>query len=257
MKDIVQYILEYKYRKVKSFDYKLLKERIEKEINKPKFLGKWSCIPILWTPQIYFIYGRDDCWSAGKPDNEFHDNKNYTEIKLGSSDVMFIEFYVEKKLFKQNIFEGYIEWSFHNKINDDDTNLDEVENFLNKKSNYTVPAEGSWPEQKKIKFESYEELEKILKELETIINRHNTKCDKNEPTYLYFDKSEAEQNSEEKKKQYEILTYEEEIVKLTKQLEDVEKAASASDTDLSTLMDSIKEQIENFKKKKENIKNDK
>jgi len=253
MKQLIQYLLEYKERKTKSFDYNLLKERIEKEKNKPKFMGNWGYIDILWTPQIYFIY--DKGWSAGEPnkDPKWFGGKKHTDIHLGTSDVMSVEFYSAKKIFKPNVFEGYISWSFHDKVNDDDTNLDEVENFLNKKSNYTVPAEGSFPEQKKIKFESYEELESILKELESIINKHNTKCDKNEPTYLYFDKSEATQNASYKKNQYEILTCEEEIVKLSKQLEDVKKAASASDTDLTSLIDSIKEKIEYLKKKKEDI----
>lgn len=253
MKQLIQYLLEYKERKTKSFDYNLLKERIEKEKNKPKFMGNWSCMPILWIPQIYFIY--DKGWSAGEPnkDPKWFGGKKHTDIHLGKSDVMFIEFYSAKKIFKPNVFEGYISWTLPSEINEDDTNLKEIEKFLEKKANYTIPAEGSFPEQKKIKFESYEELESILKELESIINEHNTKCDKNEPTYLYFDPSEAEQNSYDKKKQYEILTCEEEIVKLTKQLADVENAAKASDTDLTILIDSIKEQIENFKRKKEDI----
>ena len=90
-----------------------------------------------------------------------------------------------------------------------------------------------------------------------VIKEYNTNYNKNNAAYLYFDEKEASDNAIDKKKAYEILSYDEEIVKLNKQLEDVKDAASASDTDMTTLIDSIKEKIEYFKKKKENIKNDK
>ena len=60
-----------------------------------------------------------------------------------------------------------------------------------------------------------------MNDIEKIINTHNTKCDANEPTYLYFDKAEASFNAKYKKTQYELLSCEEEIVKLNKQLEDI------------------------------------
>lgn len=247
MKDITQYILEFKTRRTKGFDY----WKIENTIKgcKPSFMGKNVCLDILWTPEIYFNY--NDGWSANKPRNNGED-KNYNGISLSESPVMFIDFYAEKKLFKDNIFKGYISWILPDKLNDDDTNCDELEKFLKEKTNDVIKDREYT--QDRIKFESYEELEKYLKEIEKIINTHNTKCDKNEPTYLYFDKTEASLNAKFKKSQYEILTCEEEIVKLNKQLEKVEKTASASDIDLTTLIDSIKEKIEYFKKKREDIK---
>ena len=249
MKDITQYILEFKARRTKGFNYSL----IEKTIKgcKPSLLGKNVFLDILWTPEIHFNYNNG--WSADKPrSNKNGEDKNYNEISLSESPVMFIDFYAEKKLFKDNIFKGYISWILPTKLNDDDTNCDELEKFLKEKTNDVIKDREY--AQDRIKFESYEELEKYLKEIEKIINTHNIKCDKNEPTYLYFDKTEASLNAQFKKSQYEILSCEEEIVKLSKQLEDVEKTASASDTDLTSLIDSIKEKIEYLKKKKENIK---
>lgn len=252
MKNLTEYILEFKQRKTKTFDY----WKIEKAIKecKPTFLGKNVCIDILWAPQIYFIY--DKGWCAGKPNDDpnWSNGKKHNGIKLGETAVLFLDFFAEKKLFKKDIFKGYISWILPDKINDDDTNCDELESYLNKMSNYEVPAQGSWPAQKKIEVESYEELEKYLKEIEKIINTHNTKCDANEPTYLYFDKAEASFNAKYKKTQYELLSCEEEIVKLNKQLEDIKKAASASDTDLTALIDATEEKIQYFKKKKDNIK---
>lgn len=246
MKDITQFILEFKSRRTKGFDYLGIKKAIQG--CKPSFFGKNVFLDILWTPEIYFNYSNGRAYS--KPRNNGED-KNYDGISLSESSVMFIDFYAEKKLFKENTIVGYITWILPSKINDDDTNCDELEKFLKEKTNDVI-KDGEH-RQERIKFESYEELEKYLKEIEKIINVHNTKCEKNEPTYLYFDKTEASLNAQFKKKQYEILTCEDEIVKLTKQLEDVENAAKASDIDLTALMDSIKEQIENFKRKKEDI----
>jgi len=247
MKDLTQYILEFKERRTKGFNYSL----IEKTIKgcKPSFWGEAVCFDILWIPQIYFNY--NDGWrSYDKPRNNGED-KNYNGISLDESPVMFIDFYAEKKLFKENIARGYISWILPSKINDDDTNCDELEKFLKEKTNDITKERDN--AQERIKFESYEELEKYLKEIEKIINTHNTKCDKNEPTYLYFDKTEASLNAKFKKQQYEILSCEEEIVKLNKQLENIEKAASASDTDLTALIDSTKEKIEYFKNQKKQL----
>ena len=248
MKSITEYILEYKERRTTGFNY----EKIESTIKncKPKFLGNTVCLDILWVPQIYFNY--DNGWSAGKPDNEFHKAKNYNNISLGTSPVMFIDFYAEKKLFRENVLNGYISWLLPSKINDDDTNLNEVENYLNSKANYTVPKSNISGEQKKIKFSSFEELKKYLEDIENIINKHNTKCDKNEPTYLYFDKAEASLNSQFKKNYYELISCEEKIVNLNKQLEDINKAEKDTDTKLDELKSSIENQIKMLKKLKEN-----
>ena len=242
MKSLSQYILEYKERKVKSFDYKLLKEKIEN--CKPKFFGNSVFIDILWTPEIYF--NNDKGWSAGEPNKE----KGYNNISLGASPVIAVDFYAMKNLFKENDLSGRISCFAPSIINDEDNdNWDAVKEYL--KSKFNAKDIGGCDY---IAFKTYGELEEILKGLESVINKYNTKFEKNSPAYLYFDKSEAEQNSADKKKQYEITTCEEEIVKLNKYLEDIEKAASASDTDLQTLIDATKEKIEYFKKKKENIK---
>lgn len=247
MKDITQFILEFKSRRTKVFNYSAIKKAIKE--CKPSFFGKNVFIDILWTPEIHFNY--DNGWTSNKPRNNGEDKK-YNGISLSESPVMFIDFYAEKKIFKENTMVGYISWILPTKLNDDDTNCDELEKFLKEKTNDVI-KDGEH-RQERIKFESYEELEKYLKEIEKIINVHNTKCEKNEPTYLYFDKTEASLNAQFKKNQYEILSCEEEIVKLNKQLEDVKKAASASDTDMTILINSVKEKIEYFKKKKESIK---
>lgn len=246
MKSIIEYILEYKERRTTGFNY----EKIESAIKncKPKLIGNNVCLDILWTPQIYFDYGNG--WSAGKPSDSFH-GKHYNGITLGTSSVMFIDFFAEKKLFKENVLEGYISWLLPSKINDDDTNLDEVEKYLNSKANYTVKSDDG-DEQKKIKCTSFEELKNYLKDIEDIINKHNTKCDKNEPTYLYFDKTEASLNSQFKKNEYEIISCEEKIVNLNKQLEDIKKAEKDTDTELTELKYSIENQIKMLKKLKEN-----
>lgn len=243
MKSIIEYILEYKERRTKGFNY----EKIESAIKncKPKFLGNNACIDILWTPEIYFNYNNG--WSTLSE----HDGRKYNGISLRANSVMFIDFYAEKKLFKENILEGYISWWLPSKINDDDTNLDEVQNYLNSVANYETPKDGEYDSQKKIKFTSYEELEKYLKEIEAIINKHNTKCDKNEPTYLYFDETEARLNAQFKKTEYEIVSCEEKIVELNKQLEDVKKAEKDTDTNLDELKTSIERQIAMLKKLKE------
>jgi len=248
MKDITQFILEFKSRRTKGFNYSEIKKAIQG--CKPSFFGKNVFLDILWRPEIYFNYSNGRAY--GKPRNNGED-KNYDGISLSESPVMFIDFYAEKKLFKENTIVGYITWILPSKINDDDTNCDELEKFLKEKTNDVIKDREY--SQERIKFESYEELEKYLKEIEKIINEHNTKCEKNEPTYLYFDKTEASLNAQFKKNQYEILSCEEEIVKLSKQLEDVKKAASASDTDMTTLIDSINDQIKMIKDKKENLKN--
>lgn len=248
MKQLLNFILEYKERRTKGFNYAKIEETIKK--CKPSFFGNAAWIEILWTPQIYFNY--DKGWSAGKP-SESQGGKKYNGITLGTSPRMFINFYAEKKLFKNNIFEGYISWILPDKLNDDDTNCDELEKYLDKMSNYTGKDEINNIEFKKIKVESYEELKKYLNEIEDIINKHNTKCDKNEPTYLYFDETEASLNSQFKKKQYEILSCEEEIAKLNKELESINKAASASDVDLTSLIDSCQQKIEYFKSQKKKI----
>ena len=245
MKDLKQFILEFKERKVKSFDYKLLKDKIEN--CKPKFFGNSVFIDILWAPEIYFHYSNG--WSADKPRNNGEDKK-YNDISLGASTIMCVDFYATKNLFKENDLSGRISCFAPSIINDEDNdNWDAVKEYLKSKFNAKDISGCDY-----IAFKTYGELEEILKELESVINKYNTKFEKNSPAYLYFDKSEAEQNSADKKKQYEITTCEEEIVKLNKYLEDVKKAASASDTDLTTLIDATKEKIEYFKKKKENIK---
>ena len=163
---------------------------------------------------------------------------------------MFICFYAEKKLFKENYIDGFVDWILPRKINDDDTNCDDVEKYLLSKANYTTPAQGSFPETKRIKFKTYEELEKILKELEVVVNKHNTKCDNNEPTYLYFNKDEATHNAEFKRQRYEITSTEEKIVELNKQIKEIESAEKSTDTDLSELKLSIQKQIDMLKKMK-------
>lgn len=250
MKSITEYILEYKQRRTTGFNYTKIEQAIKN--CKPKLLGNNVCIDILWTPEIYFNYNGG--WSAGKPDDAFHGGKHYNGITLGDSSVMFIDFFAAKNIFKKNTLEGYISWMLPSKINDDDTNLDEIKKYLDSKSNYTVNDEDGYPAQKKIKFTSYEELEKYLKEIEDIINKHNTKCDKNEPTYLYFDKTEASLNAQFKKNQYEIISCEEKIVELNKKLEDIKKAEESTDTDLSELKTSIENQINILKKLKEKNK---
>jgi len=241
MKSLSQYILEYKERKIKSFDYALLKEKIEG--CKPKFFGNSVFIDILWTPEIHFNHA--DGWSAGKP-NE----KGYKDISLASSTVMYVDFYATKNLFKENNLQGKIGCFYPYVLNEEDhDNWEAVKEYIESKYNAKDIAGCDY-----ISFKSYGELEQILKGLESVINKYNTKFEKNSPSYLYFDKSEAEQNSADKKKQYEIQTCEEEIVKLSKQLEDVKKAASASDTDLTTLIDSINDKIKYFKKKKDEMK---
>ena len=248
MKDLFNFILEYKERRTTGFNYEKIEEAIKN--CKSSFFGNVAFIDILWTPEIYFHYSNG--WSSNKPRNNGEDKK-YNSISLGASTVMGIDFYAEKKLFKKDIFEGYIFWILPSKVNEDDTNCDELEKYLNKVANYETPKQTGLSPQKKIKVESFEELKKYLEEIETIVNKHNTKCEKNEPTYLYFDKDEAQQNSSSKKQQYEILSCEEEIVKLNKELEDIKRAAEASDVDLTTLMDACKEKIEYFKNKKKNI----
>ena len=71
MKDLKTFILEYKERIKKSFDYEAIKSSIEN--CKPKFFGNNVCMNLLWTPQIYFIY--DKGWAAGEPDKEFFHGK--------------------------------------------------------------------------------------------------------------------------------------------------------------------------------------
>ena len=255
MKDLRNYILEYKQREIKSFDYKKIEDTIKSL--QSSFFGKELAMGILWRPEIHFDYS-DGGWSSGKPDDDFHGGKHYKGISLGASDALFIEFYGEKKLFKDNIFEGYIVWYLPPNMNEDDTNYDELEKYLNSAANYTVPNKGNFPEfkdvvYKKIKCNSYEELEKHLKKIEEIVNKHNNKCDKNEPTYLYFSKDEATANAKFKKQEYEIISTEEKIVELNKQLKEVEKAENDTDTDLSELKLSIQKQIDMLKK----IKNEK
>jgi len=246
MKDLKQFILEYKARIKKSFDYKTIKQTIES--CKPSFFGKSVSMAILWTPQIYFNY--DKGWSTGKPNKELFHGKDYKEITLGASTVLFIEWFAKKHIFKDNEFTGRLGCFYPNIMNDDDKhNWEEVEKYLESKYNAKTQDNCDY-----IKFDSYEELEEILKDLEKIINEYNTNYDKNNAAYIYFDKSEAEQNSSDKKKQYQILSCEEEIIKLNKQLEDTKKAASASDTDLSVVIDMINDKIKFFKNKKDNIK---
>lgn len=250
MKDLKQFILEYKKRIKNSFDYVEIRKTIES--CKPTFWGKLVDIEALWTPQIYFIY--DKGWAAGEPDKEFFHGKDYKNIELGSSTVLFISFYAEKKLFKENILRGTVNLGYPNLFNDEDKkNWEEVEKYMESKFNAEHYGGKILGTQKYFEFKTYEELEELLKGLEKVINEYNTNYDKTNAAYLYFDKNEAEQNSSDKKKQYEIMTCEEEIVKLNKQLEDVKKAASASDTDMTTLIDAINEKIKFFKDKKEKI----
>lgn len=251
MKSIGEYIVEYKERKKKAFDYIGIRNKIVS--CKPTFWGKVVDIEALWTPQIYFVY--DKGWSAGEPDKEFFHGKDYKEITLGSSTVLFISFYAEKKLFKKNILRGTVHLGYPNLFTDEDKkNWEEVEKYMESKFNAETPEDKTFGKQKYFEFETYEELEELLKGLEQVINKYNNNYDKNNAAYLYFDENEAKNNASDKRKQYEIRTCQEEIVKLNKQLEDVNRAASASDTDMTALIDSIKEKIEFFKKKKDNIK---
>ena len=248
MKSIWEYIVEYKERKKKSFDYVDIRNKIVS--CKPTFWGKVVNIRALWTPQIYFEYSGG--WSAGEP----RSGKNYKEITLGSSAVLFISFYAEKKLFKKNILRGSVTVGCPNLFTDEDKkNWEEVEKYMESKFNAETPEDKTFSSKRKyFEFETYEELEELLKGLEKVINKYNNNYDKNNAAYLYFDENEAKNNASDKRKQYEIRTCQEEIVKLNKQLEDVNRAASASDTDMTVLIDSIKEKIEFFKKKKDNIK---
>lgn len=244
MKNITQYILEYKARVKKSFDYKAIKSAIEN--CKPKFFGNEVFMELLWTPQIYFNYNNG--WSAGKPRNNGED-KDYKEIELGESTVIYIEWYAKKNLFKKNSFSGKLACFEQKPLdNANDDNWNEISKYLGSK--YNAKDQNGYDY---VSFNTYEELEEILKGLEKLINEYNTNYDKNNPTYLYFDENEAKQNASDKKNQYEILSCEEEIVKLNKQLEDVKKAASASDTDMTILIDSINDKIKFFKNKKDNI----
>lgn len=252
MKNLFQYILEFKERVKTTFDYESIKEQIQN--CKPTFFGKCVTIEALWKPQIYFVY--DKGWSAGKPNKEFHNGKDYKEISLGESCVMYIDFYAEKKMFKANVLEGKVLFCYNGyDFNDDENkNWEEVLKYIKSKFNAKVEKNKAYDEFEYISFKTYEELEEILEGLENVINKYNTNYEKNNAAYLYFDKSEATQNAEDKKKQYEILTYEEEIVKLNKELEDIKRAATASDTDLTALMDIINDKIKYFKDKKESIK---
>ena len=245
MKNLTQYILEYKSRVKKSFDYAAIKSAIEN--CKPKFFGNNVCMNLLWTPQIYFKYEKG--WSTDKPNKELFHGKDYKDITLGASTVLYIDWFAKKHIFKDNEFIGRLGCFYPDINNDDDKkNWEEIEKFLESKYNAKTKDNCDY-----IKFDSYEELEEILKGLESIVNEYNTNYDNNNAAYLYFDKNEAEQNSSDKKKQYEIMTCEEEIVKLNKELEDVKKAASASDTDMTVLMDAINEKIQFFKNKKDDL----
>ena len=244
MKQLLDYILEYKQRVKNSFDYDAIRSAIEN--CKPTFFGKCVDMTLLWTPQIYFDYNNG--WAAGKPaDDKF--KKKYNKITLGTSGICFISFYAEKKLFKKNEFFGRLDfwYSTADYSDEEKKNIEEVIKYVKSKFNAEVPVQHEWGAQSYFKFTTYEELEEFLKGLEEAINKFNTNYDKNNAAYIYFDKNEAEQNSADKKKQYEIVTAQEEIVKLNKELEDIKKAATASDTDLTPLMDMTKKKIDFFK----------
>jgi len=243
MKTLTEFILEYRERRNKSFDYVKIKNAIKN--CKPSFFGKNVCLDILWRPEIRF--SKDGGWKINKKSKSYE----YKGITLSESPVMFIDFYAEKKLFKKDVIEGYISWILPDKLNKDDTNCDELEKFLKSKVNDVIKDRDY--AQERIKFTSYEELEKYLNEIEDIINKHNTKCDTNEPTYLFFDRTEATLNSQFTKHQYELKSCDEKISSLNKELEDIEKAAEGSDVDLIPLMDITKEKIEYFKRSKENL----
>jgi len=241
MRNLKDFILEYKERHNNSFDYEGIKNVIQN--CKPSFFGKNVCLDILWRPEI--IFSKENGWEQNKKTKLY----KYNGIILSESPVMFIDFYAEKKIFKKDIIEGYISWILPNKINNDDTNCDELEKFLKSKANDK--------NKERIKFTSYEELEKYLKEIEDIINKHNTKCDNNEPTYLFFDKSEATLNAQFKKHQYELISCDEKISSLNKELEDIKKAAEGSDVDLTPLIDITIEKIEYFKNSKKILEDEK
>ena len=243
MKTLVQYITEYKQRVKSSFDYDAIKNQI---MNcKPKYMGNHVFIDVLWTPEIYFDYHNG--WSAGAPRKDSKDNY---KISLGASSVIAVEFFAMKNLFRKNEFFGRIDCFAPTILSkEDEDNWEDIKNFL--KSKFNAKDQGGIDY---IKFESYDELEEILKALEPIINKYNTNYDKNNPSYLYFDKSEATENASDKKHQYEIVTIEQEIVNLTKQLEEIKNAEDKADTDLSALIQSINDKIEYYKKKKNDIK---
>ena len=176
--------------------------------------------------------------------NKFYFNKLFIHLVYSSKYII---------LFKKNSFSGKLACFEQKPLdNANDDNWNEISKYLQSKYNAKDLAGYDYCE-----FNSYEELEEILKGLEKLINQYNTNYDKNNPTYLYFNYDEAKQNSTDKKNSYEILSCEEEIVKLNKQLEDVKKAASASDTDLTVLIDDINDKIKFFKDKKSKIENKK
>jgi len=235
--------LKYNERVKKTFNYEKIKSAIE--TCKPKFFGNNVCIDLLWTPQIYFDYANG--WAAGKPNKKNFNGSNYIGVTLGTSPRLFIDWYVSKNLFKKNEAIGKIGFFYPEVINDDEkSNWEEIQKYLESKYNAKDQENNNY-----IKFCSYKELEIFLKELEDIINKYNIK--RNNEAYFYFDKNEASCNAEIKKVKYEILSCDETLVNLYKQLEDTNKAATASDVDMTVLINSINDKIKKVKDKKDNI----
>ena len=253
MDKITQFTQEYQERKKKSFDYQKIKELIES--CKPTFWGKSVDISLLWVPEIFFIYHGG--WSAGRPNKDFFDGRNYNKIDLGKSAKLYVHFYAEKKLFKPNVYFGRVDFLyFHDKLNtEEEKNQEEMIKFIKSKYNAETPAQFNDSAQPYFKFTTYEELETFLKEFEFIINKYNTNYHKNNSTYVYFDKDEAIQNSIYKKKEYEILMCDKEIVKLGNQLKEVNNVVSASDCDLTILINDVKSKLQFFENKKNMIIN--
>lgn len=255
MKSLNQYILEYKQRVQTQFDYDKIKDAIQN--CKPKFFGNYVSLDILFTPEIYFVY-KGGAWSIGKPSETLkrkHNNSDYRWIQIGGSSVMSIEFYAERNLLKRNKLFGRIDIFPPTCLTDEDKeNWLEIDNFLKSKFNAEVEASASFDSCKYIKFETYEELESILKELENIINTYNKNYSKNSTSYLYFNQSEAVQNAKHKRDAY-IKSIDEKISQLTNKLDALKQTQQETKIDLRAEINNINDQIKYLEK--ENHKNKK
>ena len=246
MKSLNQYILEYKQRTQTHFDYDKIKDAIQN--CKPKFFGNHVSLDILFTPEIYFVY-KGGAWSVGKPSETLKRNHNdYRCIQIGGNSVISIEFYAERNLLKRNKFFGRIDIFSPTCLTDEDKeNWLEIDNFLKSKFNAEVEASASCDACKYIKFETYEELESILKELESIINAYNKNYSKNSPSYLYFNQSEAVQNAKYKRDAY-IKSIDEKISQLTNKLDSLRQTQKETKIDLRNEINNIKDQIKYLEK---------
>lgn len=239
MKLLNQYIFEYKQRTQTHFDYDKIKDAIQN--CKPKFFGNHVSLDILFTPEIYFIYAGGG-WSTGKPSETLKRKYgDYKCIQIDGSSIISIEFFAERNLIKRNEVFGRIDIFSPTCLTDEDKeNWQEIDNFL--KSKFNAEVSGPFGTCKYIKFETYEELESILKELDRIINTYNKNYSKNSPSYLYFNKSEAMDNANYKRDAY-IASIDEKISQLNNKLDVLKQAQQKTKIDLRNEIDNIKDQI--------------